>query len=132
MKHMIILASLLIGLAACQSQKQKGNTAEYSVEPEVTEVATYEFKTGTSEAEALQYAQSVNDFLASNAGFVQRTCSRTPDGKWIDVILWESMASAEAAAARAAETDVCLTFFSKMDEKTSTYLLAQEQFKISK
>lgn len=130
MKHMLLLTSLLIGLAACQSQK--GKATAYSATAKVTEVATYDFKVGISDAEALQYAQSVNDFLTSNEGFVQRTCSRTPDGKWIDIILWKSMSDAEAAAARAAETEVCLTFFSKMDEKTSTYLLAQEQFKISK
>ncbi len=98
----------------------------------VTEVATYDFKPGISEADALHYARSVNEFLRSNPGFVQRTCSRTANGKWIDVILWESMALAEAAAEKAAQTEVCLTFFGKMEEKTSTYLLAQEQFKISK
>ena len=131
MKHILILASLLIGLAACQSQKEKEMARQDLSTAQVTEVATYDFKTGISEAEALLYAQSVNEFLRSNPGFVQRTCSRTADGKWIDVILWESMAVAKAAAEKAAQTEVCLTFFSKMEEKTSTYLLAQEQFKIS-
>lgn len=129
---MLILTSLLIGLAACQSQKEKELTQQRLSTAQVTEIATYDFKAGISEAEALSYAQSVNEFLRSNPGFIQRTCSRTAEGKWIDVILWESMVLAEAAAEKAAQTEVCLTFFSKMEEKTSTYLLAQEQFKISK
>jgi hypothetical protein len=41
---------------------------------------------------------AVNAWLADQPGYVSRHLSRTPDGEWIDAVLWQSNATAWAAA----------------------------------
>jgi hypothetical protein len=67
----------------------------------VVESVTFELVEGTNEeAFASAVAQS-NKFLRSCPGFLGRMVSRGRDAKlWLDIVYWESMDRALAAAAR--------------------------------
>jgi hypothetical protein len=44
--------------------------------------------------------KDTNAFVAAQPGFVDRRTAELPDGRWIDVVEWQSKAQAEAAAAK--------------------------------
>lgn len=103
-------------------------TSSPSNDNRVVEVSIFQFKADVDEAAALRLAQSVNDFLISNDGFISRKCSKTPEGQWVDVIYWKNRAMAEAAAEKAFHNPTCLAFFDQIITEQTTFLLAEEVF----
>ena len=101
-------------------------------EANTVEIVVYQVKEGVSESEAIGKAQSVNDFVSSQDGFISRTMSKTVDGKWVDVIFWESLEKAEKANEKAMQSTVPAAFFEIIDEKTMTFIHAEKVFSLTK
>jgi antibiotic biosynthesis monooxygenase (ABM) superfamily enzyme len=43
--------------------------------------------------------EEINDWLASQPGFLRRDLAEGEDGTWLDVVVWQTMQEAHAAAA---------------------------------
>jgi hypothetical protein len=54
------------------------------------------------------------EFLSRQKGFIKRDLVRVADGKWADVIYWESRESVEQAMQTAPENPAALSYFQLM------------------
>jgi hypothetical protein len=71
----------------------------------VVETQTFRLRDGVDEAAFLAADRRVQEeFIWRQPGFARRTTARGADGEWLVVLLWGSLAEAEAAHA-AFETD---------------------------
>jgi heme-degrading monooxygenase HmoA len=66
---------------------------------ETLEIVTFRLKPGT-EAGFIANNGVMTDWLARQPGFLGRHLGRREDGTWVDVVRWQSMEQARAAAAR--------------------------------
>lgn len=66
---------------------------------ETLEIVTFRLKPGT-EAGFVAANGVMTDWLARQPDFLGRHLGRREDGSWVDVVRWQSMEQARAAAAR--------------------------------
>lgn len=64
----------------------------------VVEIATFSAKRGVTEQALLKAAVRSDRFVAAQPGFVSRRFVRREDGRWIDIIEWQSAQAARMAA----------------------------------
>ncbi|MDX8533851.1 hypothetical protein RFM41_22045 [Mesorhizobium sp. VK25A] len=66
---------------------------------ETLEIVTFRLKPG-AEAGFVASNGIMTDWLARQPGFLGRHLGRLEDGSWVDVVRWQSMEQARAAAGR--------------------------------
>ena len=66
---------------------------------ETLEIVTFRLKPGT-EAGFVAKNGVMSDWLARQPGFLSRHLGKREDGVWVDVVRWQSMEQAKAAADR--------------------------------
>ena len=66
----------------------------------VAEIVTFRLAEGIGETQFLDAARGTEVFVRAAPGFIARRLSRGDDGRWTDYVEWDSLASAQAAAAR--------------------------------
>ncbi|MCE3007443.1 MAG: hypothetical protein LW884_03735 [Bacteroidetes bacterium] len=139
MMKSILFATALLGLVACNSPKAKTSAETKTSDRPVpvpnggaVEVVIYKTKPGIADAEAIEKARSVNEFIRSQDGFIRRTFGKTREGQWVDVIQWESVEKAQAIFQRAMESDVPKPFLETIDEKSMTILHADTLFTLTR
>jgi len=66
---------------------------------ETLEIVTFRLKPGT-EAGFATNNEVITDWLARQPGFLRRHLGKRDDGTWVDVVRWQSMEQALAAADR--------------------------------
>ncbi|OHV69651.1 hypothetical protein LCM4577_21495 [Mesorhizobium sp. LCM 4577] len=66
---------------------------------EALEIVTFRLKPG-AEAGFVASNGTVTDWLVRQPGFLSRHLGRREDGVWVDVVRWQSMEQARAAAGR--------------------------------
>lgn len=82
---------------------------------QILELATIKLAAEVSEADLLAASdQFQSEFLDQQDGFVRRDMVRTGKGAFLDVILWQTRAHADAVFARAQSSEVAGAYFSKM------------------
>lgn len=82
----------------------------------VLEWAPFRLRPGADEAALLAASERLQaDFLARQEGFLRRQLVKGTDGAYVDLVWWRSMAAAEAAMRKAAESAVCAAYFTLMD-----------------
>lgn len=64
----------------------------------VMEVATFRLNDGLSREAFLTTVPATTDYLSSMKGYMSRRLVESEAGHWIDLVEWESIADAEAAA----------------------------------
>lgn len=87
-----------------------------SSRPAVVEVAIFRLRDGVTHDQLLGTVDAVSGWARSRPGFLSRelTYSRDDDS-WIDVIWWESIEAAHAAAEAAATSESCAPMFALID-----------------
>ncbi|UCI27559.1 antibiotic biosynthesis monooxygenase family protein [Mesorhizobium sp. B2-8-5] len=63
---------------------------------ETLEIVTFRLKPGTEAG----FVGVMTDWLARQPGFLSRQLGRCEDGSWVDVVRWQSLEQAQAAADR--------------------------------
>ena len=64
----------------------------------VIELVLFETNDGISDKEFIAAAQTLNPILGGMSGYLGRELCKTPDGTWADIVQWNSLAEAQAAA----------------------------------
>lgn len=54
------------------------------------------------------------EFLVHQKGFVKREILKGANGKWADIVYWESEEDANKATAAAYKSDICFVYFALM------------------
>ena len=79
------------------------------------EFAPFTLAEGVDEATLIAAAEELQkDFLGRQKGFIKRDLARLADGRWADVIYWESRESVEQAMQSAPENPAALRYFQLM------------------
>ena len=93
----------------------------------VLELVVYKLNEGVSRERFLETNEPVSKWIAAQPGFVSRDLVHDPDGdRWVDVIWWDTLDQARAAAELAMSSESCLPMFSLI-EMDSALMLHGEQ-----
>tara|TARA_R110002049_G_scaffold243143_2_gene416916 strand:+ start:404 stop:709 length:306 start_codon:yes stop_codon:yes gene_type:complete len=86
----------------------------------IIETVTFRLKDGVDRAAFAQSAKAMNAYVTGCAGFVARRLSTTYDGLWIELIEWQDMTAAKAAAAGIGAAEVNRPFLAAIDGPSVT------------
>lgn len=82
----------------------------------VVEIAIFKTKEGVTRDQLLGTVDAVSQWVTRQPGFVSRDLTYSADsGSWIDVIWWESLDAAHAAAEAAMTSESCAPMFALID-----------------
>lgn len=82
------------------------------------EIVVFRAKPGVSPNELSDAALSAQGCIETIDGFVQRHFGRNGEGQYVDVVYWQSMLHAQAAAETVMKLGPCQHFFSLIDAST--------------
>ncbi len=88
--------------------------ATYS-QAQTVELAYFKQNKGVSEQQILKAAKAMESTIEKWQGFESRELVHLGENKWVDIVHWSDMKSAEAAAHKAMNSTVCLTFFALIE-----------------
>ena len=97
------------------------------------EWAPFEVKQGVSDKVLLRAAQSVEtEFLVHQKGYIKREILKGSDGKWADIVYWQSQIDADKATQAAYKSDICYTYFALMKEAEHSEISNVQHFTVMK
>jgi hypothetical protein len=91
----------------------------------VLELVVFKLKPGATREQLLATVDGVSEWAGSQPGFVSRDLAYAADeDRWIDVVWWESLEDAEAAAGAAVSSPSCAPMFELIDDDSMLFLHA--------
>ena len=92
----------------------------------VLELVVFRLRAGVSREQLLGTVDPVSEWIGEQPGFVSRELAHDEEGdRWIDVVWWESIEQAQAAAERAMSSESCAPMFSLIDMDSTLMLHAE-------
>ena len=93
------------------------------MESKVLELVVFKLRDGVSREQLLGTVDGVSEWASRQPGFISRELSYDADGdRWIDVIWWETMENAGAAAELAMSSESCAPMFALIDMESTLML----------
>lgn len=90
---------------------------------QVIEWAAFRLKEGVSDSTLFAASETIQqEFLKRQKGFIKRDLVKESDGKWVDVVYWESHQNAEDAMKQTMNSPVCLKYFEIMTDVNVSHL----------
>jgi hypothetical protein len=87
------------------------------------ELVVFKLNEGVSRERFLGTNDAVSAWVSEQPGFVSRELAHDPEGdRWIDVIWWESLEDAGAAAELALTSESCAPMFGLIDRESTLML----------
>ena len=85
-------------------------------ESKVLELAVFKLNDGVTREQFLATNDAVSRWISEQPGFISRDLSHDAEGdRWIDIVWWETMEQAAAAAERAMTSESCAPMFASID-----------------
>jgi hypothetical protein len=105
---------------AATATKEIEMTNAKNTSVKILEIARFRPRAGTPVKQLLAEAAGTERFIASQPGFLRRELCQpdAEDGTWVDLVLWEDLASAHAAGEEAMKSPQCAPFFALIDADT--------------
>ena len=89
----------------------------------VLELVVYKLNEGVSREQFLDTNPAVAAWISKQPGFISRDCVYDGEGdRWVDVIWWETMENAGAAAELAMTSESCAPMFALIDMESMLML----------
>jgi heme-degrading monooxygenase HmoA len=79
------------------------------------EVALFRLRPGVDEAAFLRASAAIAPAVRAFGGFRRRTLYKSEDGRWVDLVDWDSLADAQRAAEAALTSPACQPFLAMID-----------------
>jgi len=95
----------------------------------IVEVVIWKTKSNFTEEETLYKAKAVNKFVENQKGFISRNLSKNEQGEWLDLVYWNSIEDAQAAAKLAQSSEICQPFFDTIDMSSMKFYHFKSKFK---
>lgn len=93
------------------------------MEAKILELVVFKLNAGVSRDAFLATNDAVSSWIATRPGFLSRELSYDAEGdQWIDVIWWDSLENAGAAAELAMSSDSCTPMFALIDMESMLML----------
>ena len=91
-----------------------------SSEEKALELVVYKLGEGVSREQFLGTNEAVSSWIAKQPGFVSRDLAYDAEGdRWVDVIWWETMDDAHAAAELSMTSESCAPMFALIDMQSA-------------
>jgi len=85
----------------------------------VVEVAMFKLNEGVAEQAFIAEAKKVQEsFLKKQKGYLDRELLKDESGQWFDILHWQSMKEAQAAAEAMMQESSCQQFIQMIDPKS--------------
>jgi quinol monooxygenase YgiN len=84
----------------------------------VVEIARFKMAEGVKEEDFLKAADAMTDELKVQGGFIRRELLRDEEGRWTDIVHWQSWTDAQQAAGKVMDLPKCLNFFQMLDRNS--------------
>ena len=95
----------------------------------VLELVVFKLNKGVSREQFLGTNDAVSTWISKQPGFISRELSYDAEGdRWIDVIWWESLENAAAAAELAMTSESCMPMFALIDMESALMLHGEPVF----
>lgn len=114
MKNLILLL-LVLTLMGCQSDQSY--TTSTKNKATIVEMVLWKSKEGTNSSKMKEYMLQLNDFVQQQPGFVSRKTALSTDGRFLDIVLWRDLVSAQKASEKAMKDEKIVKIFNAIDEK---------------
>jgi hypothetical protein len=89
----------------------------------VLELVVFTLNEGVSREQFLGTNDAVSTWISKQPGFISRELSYDAEGdRWIDVLWWDSMENAAAAAELATTSESCMPMFALIDMESALML----------
>ena len=89
----------------------------------VLELVVYKLNEGVSREQFLATNRPASTWLSTQPGFISRELVYDGDGdRWVDVVWWETMEQAQAAAELAMSSESCAPMFALIDTESMLML----------
>ncbi len=89
----------------------------------VLELVVFNLRAGSPREEFLGTVGAVSSWISEQQGFVSRTLVEDREGgRWVDIVWWQSMEEAQAAARRAMDSESCAPMFATIDMESTLML----------
>jgi hypothetical protein len=93
------------------------------MEERVLELVVYKLNDGVTREEFLGTNDAVSSWISRQPGFLSRELAYDADGdRWVDVIWWETMENAHAAAELSQTSESCTPMFGLIDMESALML----------
>jgi hypothetical protein len=93
------------------------------MEERVLELVVYKLNDGVTREEFLGTNDAVSSWISKQPGFLSRELAYDADGdRWVDVIWWETMENAHAAAELSQTSESCTPMFGLIDMESALML----------
>jgi hypothetical protein len=94
-----------------------------SAERKVLELVVYKLDQGVSREQFLGTNDAVSSWISAQPGFISRELVHDAEAdRWVDVIWWETMEQAHAAAELAMTSPTCTPMFALIDMQSALML----------
>ncbi len=94
-----------------------------SREGKVLELVVFKLNEGVTAEHLLATVDPVSEWIAEQPGFVSRQLAHDAEGeRWVDVVWWETLDDAKAAAERAMSSESCAPMFALIDMESTLML----------
>ena len=87
----------------------------------VYEIVRYKQKDDTKDQSVIKASNALQEVVASQDGLISRKLSKSNEGEWIDVVLWESMDHAIQAAKVVNSHPVAGQFMALIDDASLAF-----------
>ena len=84
----------------------------------VIEMVLFRTKEGIKTEDAKKELIKLNDFVASQAGFISRKTAFSDDGQYLDIVYWADMNAAKTAVNNSMHDSDAMKSFSVIEQKT--------------
>jgi hypothetical protein len=81
------------------------------------ELVLFRGKPGVDAEQMMRAARRAESRIAGLPGFLGRSFGHDSDGRFVDIVHWQDMASAKAAAEAVMQCAECAEFFALIDER---------------
>jgi hypothetical protein len=93
------------------------------MEKKVLELVVYKLNDGVTREQFLGTNDAVSSWISKQPGFVSRELAYDADGdRWVDVIWWETIENAHAAAELSQTSQSCMPMFALIDMESALML----------
>jgi hypothetical protein len=90
------------------------------MEQKVLELVVFKLNEGVTREQLLGTVDAVSTWAREQPGFIARELSYDAEGdRWIDLVWWETMQDAHAAAEQAMSSESCAPMFSLIDMEST-------------
>jgi heme-degrading monooxygenase HmoA len=89
------------------------------------EVALFRLRPGVDEATFLRASAAMAPAVRAFGGFRRRTLYKSEDGRWVDLVDWDSLADAQRAAEAALTSPACQPFLALIDDADEVMIHAR-------